>query len=100
MAPARFEQAISAGERSQAYALDRAATGIGCHRHHPKCNNSFLNIYIYIYIYIYIHTIKELVPNRTQSLGSIAQASDTPSLVLPPFSSSILHTVKVSILNT
>ena len=39
-----FEPTISAGERPQAYALDRAATGTG---------NS---IYIYIYIYIYICT--------------------------------------------
>ena len=29
MSPAGFEPTISAGERSQTYALDRAATGIG-----------------------------------------------------------------------
>jgi hypothetical protein len=40
MTPVRFEPTISAGERQQTYALDRAATGTG--------------IYIYIYIYIYI----------------------------------------------
>ena len=30
--PARFEPTISAGERPQTYALDRATTGIGCTR--------------------------------------------------------------------
>ena len=40
MPPVGFEPTISAGERWQTYALDRAATGTG--------------IYIYIYIYIYI----------------------------------------------
>ena len=29
MLPVRFEPTISAGERPQTYALDRAATGIG-----------------------------------------------------------------------
>ena len=37
MPPVRFEPTISAGERPQTYALDRAATATG--------------IYIYIYIY-------------------------------------------------
>ena len=41
MPTVRFEPTISAGERPQTYALDRAATGTGF-------------IYIYIYIYIYI----------------------------------------------
>ena len=40
MSPVGFEPTISAGERPQTYALDRAATGIG--------------IYIYIYLFIYI----------------------------------------------
>ena len=40
MTTAEFEPTISAGERSQTHALDRAATGIGTHTH----------IYIYIYI--------------------------------------------------
>ena len=30
MLPAGFEPTVSAGERPQTYALDRAATGIGC----------------------------------------------------------------------
>ena len=30
MPPVGFEPTISAGERSQTYALDRAATGTGC----------------------------------------------------------------------
>jgi hypothetical protein len=38
-----FETTISAGERMQTYALDRAATGTGI----------YIHIYIYIYIYIY-----------------------------------------------
>jgi len=38
MPPVRFEPTISAGERPQTYALDRAATAT--------------DIYIYIYIYI------------------------------------------------
>ena len=41
MLPVGFEPTISAGERTQTYALGRVATGTG-------------NIYIYIYIYIYI----------------------------------------------
>jgi len=41
MPPVRFEPTISAGERPQTYALERAAIGTG--------------IYIYIYIYIYTH---------------------------------------------
>ena len=39
MPPVGFEPTISAGERPQTYALDRAATGI--------------DSYIYIYIYMY-----------------------------------------------
>ena len=31
MPPVRFEPTISAGERTQTYALDRAATGTGTH---------------------------------------------------------------------
>jgi len=33
MPPAGFETTIAAGERSQTYALDRAATGTGYMRH-------------------------------------------------------------------
>jgi hypothetical protein len=36
MPPVRFEPTISAGERPQTYALDRAATGTGKHK---KCRN-------------------------------------------------------------
>ena len=32
MPSAGFEPAFSAGERPQTYALDRVATGTGCHR--------------------------------------------------------------------
>ena len=45
MPPVGFELTISAGERPQTYALDRAATGTG------------VCIYIYTYIYIYIYKI-------------------------------------------
>jgi len=41
-----FEPTISAGERPQTYALDRAATGTGIHTH----THTHTHIYIYIYI--------------------------------------------------
>ena len=47
MPPVGFEPTISAGERPQTYALDRAATGTGIY--------IYIHIYIYIYIYIYKH---------------------------------------------
>ena len=40
MPPAGFEPAISAGERPQSYALDRAATGIGLEKK-TLLNNGF-----------------------------------------------------------
>ena len=45
MPPVGFEPTMSAGERPQTYALDRAANGTG--------------IYIYIYIYIYLKAYGE-----------------------------------------
>ena len=50
MPPVGFEPTISAGERPQTKALDRAATGIG----------------IYIYIYMYIHKFPVLRYNEDQ----------------------------------
>ena len=38
MPPVRFEPTISAGERPQTYALDRAATGIGTYGHIYRLN--------------------------------------------------------------
>ena len=40
MPPARFEPTISAGERPQTYALDRAATGTGKHLDVPLGNRA------------------------------------------------------------
>jgi hypothetical protein len=36
MAPAGFEPAIPASDRPQTYALESAATGIGCYVEHAK----------------------------------------------------------------
>ena len=55
MTPVGFEPTISAGERPQTYALDRAAPGNG--------NFYFSNIYIYIYIYIYYSQNEYIIPN-------------------------------------
>jgi hypothetical protein len=53
MPPVGFEPTISAGERPQTYALDRATTGTGI-----IC--MYINIYIYVHninicIFMYIH---------------------------------------------
>ena len=49
MPPAGFEPKISDGERTQTYALYRAATGTDIY------------IYIYLYIYIYIYELQWLL---------------------------------------
>jgi len=46
MPPVGFEPTVSAGERPQTYALDRAAIGTG--------------IYIYIYIHIHVANIRRM----------------------------------------
>ena len=46
-----FERTISAGERPQTYALDRAATGTGMY----VCMYIYIYIYIYIFIYLFIY---------------------------------------------
>ena len=45
MPPVGFEPTISAGERSQTYTLDRAATGTGT-------NDIYIHIYIYMLIFL------------------------------------------------
>ena len=54
MPPVGFEPTISAGERPQTYALDRAATGTGTFWHYwrktPKIPNQFRIRSLFLYI--------------------------------------------------
>ena len=52
MPPVGFEPMISAGERPQTYALDRAATGTGNFNYRIK----ILNIYFFFSIILYSDT--------------------------------------------
>ena len=64
MPPVGFEHTISAGERPQTYALDRAATWTG------KCATY---TYTYIYIYSFLHTVSTPIyfHESASSLGSL-----------------------------
>jgi hypothetical protein len=62
MHPVGFEPTISAGERPQTYALDRAATGTG-------------NIRIYMYVYIYSVQEGEQVNTSTRNCLYLAITS-------------------------
>ena len=50
-----FEATISAGERPKTYALDRAATGIGCIK---ELLNDIL-VYFFILIFIYFNNLSK-----------------------------------------
>ena len=64
MPPVGFEPTISAGERPQTYALDRAATGTVCqnlvHRTDMNCIKSFV---VWLVIFIVLHYIKIQIRN-------------------------------------
>jgi len=56
MPPVGFEPTISAGERPQTYALDRASTGTGDHNN----NNNYYYYYYYYYYYTMFHEMYEI----------------------------------------
>jgi len=73
MSPVGFEPTISAGDRPQTYALDRAATSTGCiyiyiHTH----THTHTYIYIYVYIYIYISFLGLTQPLTEMSTRNIS----------------------------
>ena len=75
MPPARFEPTISAGDRRQAYVLDRAATGIGefklhepisLHKHlHQR--RLIIQNYNFVCCFLWVRNLVARIEGRTQA---------------------------------
>ena len=56
MPPVGFEPTISAGERRQTYALERAATGTGFMTELPRTKEENITLYFEALFHIYLET--------------------------------------------
>ena len=81
MPPVRFEPTISAGDRQQTYALDRAATGTG--------NGFYLN-YIYIYTYNFVMMAFQK-KKKSKHAGNNTNKTDTNYFLSTSWTSFLLY---------